>query len=128
MASFESRRRCLSLLTAPLLLWASGCGSSETATHPLDPEAARAAVQKALEAWQAGRKPADLQPAIIIGDSAWEQGRKLVAFEVVTAEETTDGSNLHIRVLRTFESNGAKTESKVTWIVGTHPVITIFPQ
>ncbi|MFN9237911.1 MAG: type II secretion system protein, partial [Planctomyces sp.] len=69
-----------------------------------------------------------LQPAIIIGDSAWEQGRKLVAFEVVTAEETTDGSNLHIRVLRTFENNGAKTESKVTWIVGTHPVITIFPQ
>lgn len=128
MASSELLRRCLVMLIAPLLLCAAGCGSSETAPHPLDPQAARAAVQKALQAWQHGGKPADLKPGIIIGDSAWEQGRKLVAFEVVAAEETTDGSNLHIRVLRTFENNGAKTESKVTWIVGTHPVITIFPQ
>jgi len=127
MASSEGRRCGLGVL-GTTLLWISGCGSGETAPHPLNPEAARAAVQKALLAWQEGRKPADLKPEIVIGDTAWEQGRKLVAFEVVTSEETTDGSNLHIRVRRTFENNGARIESKVTWIVGTHPVITIFPQ
>ena len=61
---------------------------------------------------------------IVVGDPAWEQGEKLVAFEIVTNEETSDGSNLHIRVARQFESS----ESTVTYIVGTTPVVTIFPQ
>ncbi|MEY3460204.1 MAG: hypothetical protein RL215_3361, partial [Planctomycetota bacterium] len=47
---------------------------------------------------------------------------------ILRDEETSDGSNLHIRVQRVFEDGGAKSESRVIYIVGTSPVITIFPR
>ena len=33
-----------------------------------------------------------------MGDSAWEQGEKLLSFKIVPEEEIFDGFNLHIRV------------------------------
>lgn len=105
----------------------AGCSSEATAL-PLDEELARSSVQQALEAWKSGKKPADLQPTITIGDPAWDSGRKLKEFEILRDEETSDGSNLHIRVQRVFEDGGAKSESRVIYIVGTSPVITIFPR
>lgn len=101
----------------------AGC-SGETPSYPLDQELARASVQKAMQAWVDGKSPQDLKPEIIVGDTAWEQGEKLLSFEIVNHEETSDGSNLHIRVVRRFEAS----ESKETYITGTSPVITIFPQ
>jgi hypothetical protein len=109
----------------PLLL--SGCGG-EAAPYALDQDVARNSVQKAMQAWVDGKQPKELQPEIVVGDQAWEKGRRLADFEVLSKEETTDGSNLHIRVLRTFDDNGVKSKSRVTYIVGTTPVITIFPQ
>lgn len=110
----------LSCLTFFLL---TGC-QSESAPHPLNEPLARESVQKAMQAWVDGKSPKDLKPEIIVGDAGWEQGKKLVSFEILKDEETSDGSNLHIRVLRKFETG----ESKVIYIVGTSPVITIFPQ
>lgn len=106
-----------------LLLGLSGC-KTETPAHPLDEELARASVQKAMDLWVSGGTPKDLEPGIIVGDPAWRQSRKLVSYEILKDEETSDGSNLHIRVIRKFETGDAK----VTYIVGTSPVITIFPQ
>jgi hypothetical protein len=113
------------MLVCGLLL--SGFGEAATA-YPLNEELARSSVQKAMQSWVDGKAPADLKPDIIVGDQAWEKGRRLTAFKVLSDEETTDGSNLHIRVLRTFDDKGVKTESRVTYIVGTTPVVTIFPQ
>lgn len=121
------RAPCL-VLGLGLLLLAAGCGGGETQALPLDQELARSSVQKAMEAWQAGKKPADLRPEITIGDPAWESGRPLKSFAILRDEETSDGSNLHIRVQRTFGDAGDKSESKVIYIVGTSPVITIFPR
>lgn len=128
-----SFRKTLGSLTGPflalgLLLLVAGCGGGETQALPLDEELARSSVQKALEAWQAGKKPADLRPEITIGDPAWEAGRALKSFAILREEETSDGSNLHIRVQRTFGDAGSSSESKVIYIVGTSPVITIFPR
>jgi len=109
-----------------VLLLVGVCGCTQRPTdHSLDPALARSSVQKALQAWVDGKTPVDLKP-IIVGDPAWNQGKKLVAFEVLTKEETSDGSNLHIQVNRKFRDGGA--EPKVTYIVGTSPVVTIFPQ
>ncbi len=118
---FILRQSCV--LGAMLALAICGC-SQETESHPLDPELARASVEKAMQAWVDGKSPKDLQSEIVVGDTAWTQGRRLLSFKVVPEEETTDGSNLHIRVIHKFDSS----ESKVTYIVGTSPVITIFPQ
>ena len=103
-------------------LW--GCSQGDTPSHPLDQDLARASVQKAMQAWVDGKTPKELEPEIVVGDSSWQQGEKLVSFEIVTIEETSDGSNLHIVVKRKFDSS----DSEVTYIVGTSPVITIFPQ
>ena len=103
-------------------LW--GCSQGDTPSHPLDLDLARASVQNAMQAWVDGKTPKDLEPEIVVGDTSWQQGEKLVSFEIVTNEETSDGSNLHIVVKRKFDSS----DSEVTYIVGTSPVITIFPQ
>jgi hypothetical protein len=116
--------RRVNLILCLVIFSLAGCGSSETAPYPLDQELARSSVEKAMQAWVDGKTPKDLKPEIIMGDSGWEQGRKLVSFEIIHEEETSDGSNLHIRVLRKFDSG----ETKVTYIVGTSPVVTIFPQ
>lgn len=105
----------------------SGCGETG-APLPLDEERARKSVEKAMEAWKAGKTPADLQPEITIGDPAWNSGRKLASFEILRDKETSDGSNLHIRVKRSFADSGANSESETIYIVGTSPVITIFPR
>ncbi len=101
-----------------------GCSSGDAPSYALDKELARSSVQKAMQAWVDGKTPQELQPDIVVGDPAWEEGKKLVSFEIEADEETTDGSNLHIRVKRKLNSS----ESKVTYIVGTTPVVTIFPQ
>ncbi len=107
-----------------LSLTFAGCSSGDSPSYPLNKELARGSVQKAMQAWVDGKTPKDLQPDIVVGDTAWEQGKKLVSFEIKADEETTDGSNLYIRVKRKIGSS----ESDVTYIVGTTPVVTIFPQ
>lgn len=124
---YWSPLRWLALLFGLIFCGINGC-SGGARPHPLNPELARNSLQSAMQAWVDGKTPKDLQPKIIMGDTGWEQGRKLVSFEILRDEETTDGSNLYIRVNRTFEKDGANAESKVTYIVGTSPVITIFPQ
>lgn len=101
-----------------------GCASSDAPSHPLDQELARASVEKAMQAWKDGKTPKDLEPEIIIGDMNWTQGQKLLSFEILPKEETTDGSNLYIRVKRKIGAS----ESQVTYVVGTSPIVTIFPQ
>lgn len=105
----------------------TGCSQSGR-SYSLDEELARSAVQDALQAWVDGQTPEDLQPSIIMGDQGWLNGRKLSSFEILTDEETTDGSNLYIRVKRKFIGETGTSDSKVTYIVGTSPSITIFPQ
>ena len=68
------------MLVCGLLL--SGCGEAATA-YPLNEELARSSVQKAMQSWVDGKAPADLKPDIIVGDQAWEQGRRLTAFQVL---------------------------------------------
>lgn len=110
-----------------VLVAQSGCQQG-TPSYALDSEIAHVSLEKALQAWVDGQTPADLQPEIIVGDVDWNKGKKLVSYEILIREETTDGSNLHIPVKRRFKSGSKVTDSKVAYIVGTSPVVTIFPQ
>ena len=114
-------RRIVGLCLACFLL---GCSSGEAPSYQLDPELARASVEKAMQAWKDGKTPKDIQSEMIVGDPDWTQGKKLVSFEILPKEETTDGSNLYIRVKRKIGS----AESQITYVVGTNPAVTIFPQ
>lgn len=107
-----------------LLILLSGCSTGGEESHPLEAELARSSLRQAMQAWVDGRSPKELLPEIVVGDPDWEQGRRLDAFEILLTQETTDGSNLHIPVKRRFDNS----ESIVTYIVGTSPVVSIFPQ
>jgi hypothetical protein len=92
----------------------------------LDPAKARESCTAALTAWKEGKKPADLKPAIIVGDETWDAGKILTAFEVLPGEEN-DGTNLHIPVELTLKNDkGKESKSRVLYIVGTSPVVTVF--
>ncbi len=92
----------------------------------LDPEKARESCTAALTAWKEGKKPADLKPGIIVGDETWDAGKALTAFELLPGEEN-DGTNLHVPVQLTLKDDkGKESRSKVLYIVGTSPVVTVF--
>lgn len=104
-------------------LLAAGCGGN--ADRPLDQDGARQSLQTALTAWKDGKKPTDLKPGIIVGDTDWEAGTKLVDFKILT-EETNDGSNLHIPAELTLKpAQGPEKKTNATYTVGTSPVITV---
>jgi hypothetical protein len=111
-----------------MLLWllvVVGCSRSARYL-PLDQERARAACAEALDAWKAGKRPADLKPKLIVGDEDWDAGKTLVTYEVLP-DETNDGTNLHIPVRLTLkDAQGKERQPKVTYTVGTAPVVTVF--
>ncbi|MBI1347547.1 hypothetical protein GC163_14805 [bacterium] len=123
-------RSLTSLICVSLILMASMSGCARTARDlSLDKDVARDSLTTALTAWVAGQQPSDLLPKITVGDASWTAGKKLVSFELKTAEETSDGTNLYVPVVCRFESSGGKVATTETiYIVGTSPVITIFPQ
>lgn len=115
---------------AAACLMVSGCdqGARDLA---LDRNLARQSFVQFLETWKDGGRPGDLKegdPAMIVGESTWEGGWSLTSYRLVDTK-TDDGTNLHATaelVLR--NPAGREVKSIKTYIVGTSPVITIFPK
>lgn len=108
------------------LLITGGCSTDPPKVAAVKPEEARAALKTTLNAWKAG-KPIDslgsANPPIVAQDVDWMQGKKLTAFEVV-GDGTPQDANLRCEVKLTLE--GAKSDKKVFYIVGTSPRLTVF--
>lgn len=122
--------RVCSQLVGLLLVVMSLCGCGRSARDlALNPDLARESLQKALQAWVDGKKPQDLRPDITIGDQSWASGATLVSFELLTAKESSDGTNLYVPVQCQLKGPGGKvTTTETVYIIGTSPVVTIFPQ
>jgi hypothetical protein len=112
-------------LAVVMLLLVGGCGGAGGGGTEQE---ARTALTKALDAWKAGRSAADMRnedPEVIVGDSDWKQGRKLVAYEIGSG--MFDGKNLRVPVTLTVaQPPRGNRKFVVNYIVGTRPVITIF--
>lgn len=118
--------RCFAMLLLVMTLVGCGGGNND---HPLDEDLARVSLEKALQAWVDGGKPEDLKPQIIVGDPQWKSGLKLISFEIKVADALVDGSNVLLPVTcKLQEASGKPIETEIRYIVGTSPVITIFPQ
>jgi hypothetical protein len=108
------------------LFTVAGCGRKNV---PSDASLARQSLTTALESWKAGDPPSkvrELSPPITMVDPAWEAGKKLESFEVV-GPETDDGANLICPVKVVCKDQQGKTfTAEIKYVVGTHPVITIF--
>ncbi|MGC1275382.1 MAG: hypothetical protein WBC44_16875 [Planctomycetaceae bacterium] len=113
-------------LFLPIVFAMAATGCTQTSRDlALDDSKARGACATALEAWKAGKKPADLKPDVIASDYGWASGQKLLAFEFLPGE-TSDGTNLHIPVKLTLEDGrGVKSTANAIYTVGTSPVVTV---
>jgi hypothetical protein len=108
-----------------LVLQLAGCGAGGVAATE---ESAREALIKALDAWKTGRKAEEMRqetPEVIVGDSYWKQGLRLVGYEI--GNGTFDGKNLRVPVTLTIaQPPHGNRKLIVKYIVGTRPVVTIF--
>jgi hypothetical protein len=114
-----------SIAMVAMLLPLVGCGGGRGAGNE---EEARTALTSALDAWKAGRSATDMRnetPEVVVGDSDWKQGRKLVAYEIGSG--VFDGKNLRVPVTLTMaQPSRGNRKLVVNYIVGTKPVVTIF--
>lgn len=123
---FRSRMLMACVIALPLSLW--GCGTSSR-NLALNADLARTSLEKALKAWVDSKKPSELKPEITIGDVSWDAGTILVSYEIKKEGAHSDGTNLCIPVIRHLRDAGGKVSTSETiYVVGTSPVITIFPQ
>ncbi len=67
-------------------------------------------------------------PTIIVQESAWQQGKRLSSYTLLDQGRVED-ANLFCEVELVFADSGegqAVTKKKVTYVIGTDPVITVF--
>jgi hypothetical protein len=120
-----SRRDFGFLILATLL---SGC-SGKNPVYSVRTDVASDTLKSALDAWKAGKTPADLQyasPAITVQDMDWSGESKLIGYEIQPGAESVD-ANLIAKVKLSIETrNGKKEDKTVTYMVGTDPALTVF--
>lgn len=107
----------------------SGCRSKASIEHRVEQSVARDTLKSVLNSWQDGATPESWQkksPQVVVQDMDWKSGAKLKSFEILGEGEAID-ANLYCQVkLRFSPSHNGKSESQVTYLVGTSPVITVF--
>jgi hypothetical protein len=118
---------CVSLLLVSL----AGCGATNAKFNPTV-ESARDAVDIALQAWKEG-KPCkaieEYDPPIQPIESRWQQGRKLLEFEIVDELDIEHSKQFKVKV----KLEGALAPEETTYVVlGKEPLyvywITDFEQ
>jgi hypothetical protein len=120
------RRRSRLVWVAAFGCVLAGCSSKNV---PAQPDLARQSLEATLASWKSGEDPAALarrSPSITVADHAWKAGHKLNDYRFL-GDPTDDGVNLHYTVeLAIADPRGTLLAEQVTYIVGTHPTITIF--
>ena len=119
-----NRARVLSI-TILTCLAIAGCQSSAKNLTVNEPRA-REACEKFLTAWKSGRQLKEIQQEVIGGDFEWNNGQKLVGFELLPNTHN-DGANLHIPARLTVQkATGGEIKSEVMYVVSTSPSVTVF--
>ncbi len=107
----------------------AGCTSGPRRAGPVDEALAREALRMTLESWKSGATLAslkELSPGITAQDADWMTGCKLVNYQVL-GEGRNDDANLRCPVELTLrDPAGREVKKRVTYIIGTDPVITVF--
>jgi hypothetical protein len=119
---FKTVLRDAALLLAPIFL--AGCGPS--VPPPADPHQATISLQAALEKWKQGTKIDTLrqeQPAVYAVDEDWQDGQKLVHFEV--REALPEGGLTRIPVRLHIQSPNGVWWKEVQYKVSTDRVVSI---
>jgi len=124
----RTRRGMALSLCAVLWLAAAGCGPVRA--RPVVVDLARETLTKVLDHWKKGGAIDELRqsrPEIVVQEPLWAKGNKLLDYTVVDQGRVED-ANWYCEVELTLEpSEGGKpAKKKVTYVVGTDPVLTVF--
>ncbi len=95
-----------SLVTSACFAWllaAAGCGGREQGfeRYIAQPEAARAALEAVLAAWQDGQRPGQLvvgSSTVRAVDSQWRSGKKLLSYEILEQMPGENGNRFSVRL------------------------------
>ncbi len=124
-------RACIGLvLVAAAAVSCAGCGGGKNYVPPAeaDPATARAALEKALDCWRLRITPGELQaaePPITVADVDWDEGRRLLEFQLL-AGEVAWGTSIRWPVrLKLVRADGREETLEVLYIVSTNPIIHI---
>jgi hypothetical protein len=95
--------------------------------QPADPAVAATSLRSAFDAWKGG-EAADAfvqRSAVTVVDSKWQQGTRLVGYEVVGDGEM-NGFNWQYKVRLTLQGPGGKqSQEKAVYHVSTSPTVVI---
>jgi hypothetical protein len=119
-----SWRAGVSLLVLAVFLQ-TGCGRPKAVAT--DPDRARTTLLQALDAWKGGETLDGLasRAAITVVDSAWKNGMRLVAYEIV-GNGQMDGFDWQLRAkLSLADDKGNKSEERAIYAVSISPKMVI---
>lgn len=120
--------------TCQRLLWIvlgltvlAGCGAPPAGPSGTTDDAGKQ-LSAALDAWKAGKKPADLQnvkPVVHVADQDWQTGKLLKSYQLSDAP-TKNGGSWRVAAVLTLSAEGKPEQQKnVLYEVTLQPAITI---
>ena len=116
------------LLWALICLACSGCGPARA--KAVDVELANATLVDVLDHWKGGGDIEELQeatPKIVVQEALWSNGQKLQAYTLVDDGRAEDANWFcEVELTLTPKEGGVPTKKKITYVVGTDPVLTVF--
>jgi hypothetical protein len=121
--------RCATIVLCTVAVFqSSGCGPA--GLRPVKVDLARETLIQVLDHWKSGGTIEELgegTPQIVVQEALWANGKKLADFKLVDDGRAAD-ANWFCEVELTLESDngGVPTKKSVTYVVGTHPVLTVF--
>ena len=100
-----------------------GCGGN-TLPPETDPNEGRTILTSTLDAWVAGKSPADLKPTVVV-DEDWSEGAKLTKY-TIDAKHERAGVDLMLKAKLSLQTkDGRSQERSVNYIVGVTPAQTV---
>ena len=124
--SWISGRGPVLLVLSAICVLIAGCGHRSPS---LDSNLARSSLERAMEQWKSGGDQTGLNTGsepIVMNDVDWRSGAQLVSYKILDQGEDM-GANLHATLeLVVKEKQKKPRKQKITYIVGTSPVVTIF--
>jgi hypothetical protein len=122
----QSEMHRILILVTPLMLVAGGCNPTSHQMPPeTDPVKGRAALRTVLDTWINGGNPNDLK-AIVAYDPDWEEGHRLIKYEIDPANGRAGVDLLLIVTLTLTRADGKTQEKTVNFSVaiGAQTVVT----
>lgn len=105
-----------------MLIVCHGCRQADVKDYVPADEAAKQALTSALDAWKSGKTPDQIgasKPAINAQDQRWTAGKKLTAYEILSA---TTGEDNHRRYAVKVTLEGAAPQDTTYVVFGKDPL------